>query len=66
MNDSVGEFLPAAEDFLDQPRESVNTLLAAHLTLIGERLKDISRNIEAVRRPYVILGLLFLDRGCFR
>lgn len=31
----------------EEEPESVTTLLAAHLTLIGERLKDTSRNIES-------------------
>ena len=28
--------------------EEINTLISAHLNLIGERLKEISRNIESV------------------
>ena len=62
MNDSTLDF-QAAEEYIEQqqqqqqqqqqdqsPQESsVNTLLAGHLTLIGERLKDISRNIVNVR-----------------
>ena len=29
--------------------DDINTLIATHLNLLGERLKEISRNIENVR-----------------
>lgn len=44
------------EDYIYQPTQNqpdevleLQTLLGAHLSLIGERLQDISRNIYTVR-----------------
>ena len=43
------------------PEEDINTLIAAHLNLIGERLKEISRNIENVRTHRYNLFDLYLN-----
>ena len=43
----MNNFEPDQKPEENKESDSVNTLLAAHLTLIGERLKDISRNIES-------------------
>ena len=64
MNDpGLNGTQPAPEDYISQPVQNsedpseLQTLLGAHLSLIGERLQDISRNIYTVSLAKMSDGL---------